>query len=272
MGSIPLAAIGILAIALVIVPGQSVWSEVRSWMFGVFGITTYLVGPLLLYLAYLIASGYLVGKFLAKTVLLALVCASVPVVFSDFKVGDSSFVQVVQTLFAWGQSKFWSGGVFGGAIGATLVALCGRPAANFVMLLLFATGLMVFFAVTPRDIVQFVLYQSARLKEARAASYEAEDEYDTQLFSGGPEEEPIENLTGTLPQDPAQEVPHHPAFDAAPYLAQDEARRNRRTAQAAASGMREAAATAAPAALGAPAGLPRNTGHLPFGGCRDRLG
>ena len=252
MGSIPLAAIGILAIALVIVPGQSVWSVVRSWMFGVFGITTYLVGPLLLYLAYLIASGYLVGKFLAKTVLLALVCASVPVVFSDFKVGDSSFVQVVQTLFAWGQSKFWSGGVFGGAIGATLVALCGRPAANFVMLLLFATGLMVFFAVTPRDIVQFVLYQSARLKEARAASYEAEDEYDTQLFSGGPEEEPIENLTGTLPQDPAQEVPHHPAFDAAPYLAQDEARRNRRTAQAAASGMREAAATAAPAAPVAP--------------------
>ena len=207
MGSIPLAAVGILAIALVIVPGQSAWSVVRSWMFGVFGIVTYLVGPLLLYLAYLIASGYLVGKFLAKTLLLALVCASVPIVFSDFKVGDSNFIQVVQTLFAWGQSKFWSGGVFGGAIGATLVALCGRPAANFVMLLLFATGLMVFFAVTPRDVVQFIAYQAARLKEARASSYEEEDAYDTQLFAGGPEEEPIENLTGTLPQDPAQNVP-----------------------------------------------------------------
>ena len=231
MGSIPLAAVGILAIALVIVPGQSAWSVVRSWMFGVFGIVTYLVGPLLLYLAYLIASGYLVGKFLAKTLLLALVCASVPIVFSDFKVGDSNFIQVVQTLFAWGQSKFWSGGVFGGAIGATLVALCGRPAANFVMLLLFATGLMVFFAVTPRDVVQFIAYQAARLKEARASSYEEEDAYDTQLFAGGPEEEPIENLTGTLPQDPAQNVPHHPAFDAAPYLAQDEARRNGRWAQ-----------------------------------------
>ena len=231
MGSIPLAAVGILAIALVIVPGQSAWSIVRSWMFGVFGIVTYLVGPLLLYLAYLIASGYLVGKFLAKTLLLALVCASVPVVFSDFKVGDSDLLQVIQTLFAWGQSKFWSGGVFGGAIGASLVALCGRPAANFVMLLLFATGLMVFFAVTPRDVVQFIAYQTVRLKEARAASYEEEDAYDTQLFAGGPEEEPIESLTGTLPQDPAQNVPHHPAFDAAPYLAQDEARRNGRRVQ-----------------------------------------
>src|SRR5699024_6681162 len=133
--------------------------------------------------------------------------ASVPVVFSDFKVGDSSFVQVVQALFTRGQTKFWSGGVFGGAIGATLVALCGRPAANFVMLLLFATGLMVFFAVTPREIVQFILYQSARLKEARAASYEEEDAYDTQLFAGGPEEESIENLTGTLPTDAGRDVP-----------------------------------------------------------------
>lgn len=247
MGSIPLAAVGILAIALVIVPGQSVWSIIRGWMFGTFGIVTYLVGPLLLYLAYLIASGYLVGKFLAKTLLLALVCASVPVVFSDFKVGDSNFVQVVQTLFAWGQTKFWSGGVFGGAIGATLVALCGRPAANFVMLLLFATGLMVFFAVTPRDIVQFILYQSARLKEARAASYEEEDAYDTQLFAGGPEEEPIENLTGTLPTDAGRDVPHHPAFDAAPYLAQDEARKNGRRGAAQAAAAESVAAVKAPA-------------------------
>ena len=167
MGSILVAALGVLAIALVVVPGQAAWNLVRGWLFGVFGILTYFVGPLLLYVAYLMASGYLVGKFLAKTLLLALVCSSVPVVFSSFTVGDSNFVQVVQTLFAWGQTRFWAGGVFGGAIGASLVALCGRPAANFVMILLFITGLMVFFAVTPKDVVQFIAYQSARLKEAR---------------------------------------------------------------------------------------------------------
>ena len=127
MGSIPLAAIGILAIAFVIVPGQSVWSAIRSGLFGVFGILTYFVGPFLIYVAYLMASGYLVGKFVAKAFLLALVCSSVPVVFSAFKIGDSSFIQVVQTLFAWGQTRFWAGGVVGGVIGATLVALCGRP-------------------------------------------------------------------------------------------------------------------------------------------------
>ena len=230
MGSIPLAALGLLAVALVVVPGQSAWSIVRSWLFGVFGILAYFIGPFLLYVAYLMASGYLVGKFLAKALLLALVCASVPVVFSDFKVGDSNLLQVVQALFAWGQSRFWAGGVFGGVIGASLVALCGRPAANFVMILLFITGLMVFFAVTPRDVVQFIAYQSARLKEARSKAREKETEYDTQLFAGAPEEEPIENLTGALPDAAPAEMPHHPAFDAEPYLEQDEARLARRRA------------------------------------------
>ena len=230
MGSILVAALGVLAIALVVVPGQAAWNLVRGCLFGVFGILTYFVGPLLLYVAYLMASGYLVGKFLAKTLLLALVCSSVPVVFSSFTVGDSNFVQVVQTLFAWGQTRFWAGGVFGGAIGASLVALCGRPAANFVMILLFITGLMVFFAVTPKDVVQFIAYQSARLKEARAKAEAGETEYDTQLFAGGPEEEPIENLTGALPDTQPADQPHHPAFDAEPYLEQDEARLARRRA------------------------------------------
>ena len=92
MGSILVAALGVLAIALVVVPGQAAWNLVRGWLFGVFGILTYFVGPLLLYVAYLMASGYLVGKFLAKTLLLALVCSSVPVVFSSFTVGDRKSV------------------------------------------------------------------------------------------------------------------------------------------------------------------------------------
>ena len=241
MGSIPLAAIGILAIALVVVPGQSAWYVVRSGMFGLFGIMTYLVGPLLINLAYLMASGYRISRFVIKSVLLAFVCASVPVVFSDFKVGDSNFFQVVQSLFSWGQTRFWSGGIMGGLIGASLVALCGRPASNFVMLLLFATGLMVFFAVTPRDVVQFFAYQSARVKQARNESRARENEYDTPLFSGEPEEEPIENLTGTLPEDP-QSVPHHPAFNVEPYLERDAARMARRRAEEQQPGVQPAAA------------------------------
>ena len=57
MGSILVAALGVLAIALVVVPGQAACNLVRGCLFGVFGILTYFVGPLLLYVAYLMASG-----------------------------------------------------------------------------------------------------------------------------------------------------------------------------------------------------------------------
>ena len=69
--SVVLAGLGILAIALVLVPGQSFWNVLRSWLFGTFGVVTYFVGPFLLYLAYLLASGYHVGTFIGKVLLLA---------------------------------------------------------------------------------------------------------------------------------------------------------------------------------------------------------
>ena len=49
--SVLLVGLGLLCVALVLVPGQNFWSTLRRWYFGIFGITTYLVGPFLLYLA-----------------------------------------------------------------------------------------------------------------------------------------------------------------------------------------------------------------------------
>lgn len=122
--SVVLAGFGILAIALVLVPGQSFWNVLRSWLFGTFGVVTYFVGPFLLYLAYLLASGYHVGTFIGKVLLLAVLLAGTAVIFSDFKVGNTPW-QTVKMLFAWGQRKFWTGGVLGVPIGASLLAVCG---------------------------------------------------------------------------------------------------------------------------------------------------
>ena len=196
--SVVLAGLGILAIALVLVPGQSFWNVLRSWLFGAFGVVTYFVGPFLLYLAYLLASGYHVGTFIGKVLLLAVLLAGTAVIFSDFKVGDTPW-QTVKMLFAWGQRKFWTGGVLGVPIGASLLAVCGRPGANIVMIIVILMGLMVFFAVTPVDVVQFISYYIQEFKARRAARAEEETAYDTQLFGHEAEEESLENLTGSLP-------------------------------------------------------------------------
>ena len=225
--SVVLAGFGILAIALVLVPGQSFWNVLRSWLFGTFGVVTYFVGPFLLYLAYLLASGYHVGTFIGKVLLLAVLLAGTAVIFSDFKVGDTPW-QTVKMLFAWGQRKFWTGGVLGVPIGASLLAVCGRPGANIVMIIVIMMGLMVFFAVTPVDVVQFISYYIQEFKARRAARAEEETAYDTQLFGHEAEEESLENLTGSLPPM-AGESPATPQsgtrrpFDVAPYLEQEEA-------------------------------------------------
>ena len=202
--SILLAGLGLLCVAMVLVPGQNMWKILRGGLFGIFGVMTYLVGPFLLYLAYLLASGYRVTLFAGKVMLMSVLCAGVPVIFSNVSLNDANPWQIIKMLFARGQTNFWEGGVWGAPVGGTLLALFGRPASNVIMLLVFLLGLMFFFAITPADVVSFVNNQYQKLQHD-----EEETAYDTQLFAQEQEEEPIENLTA-----PAQDNrPHHPAYD-----------------------------------------------------------
>lgn len=207
--SILLAGLGLLCVAMVLVPGQNMWKTLRGGLFGIFGVMTYLVGPFLLYLAYLLASGYRVTLFAGKVALMSVLCAGVPVIFSNVSPNDANPWQIIKMLFARGQTNFWEGGVWGAPVGGTLLALFGRPASNVIMLLVFLLGLMFFFAITPADVVLFVNNQYQKLQQARQDRAEEETAYDTQLFAQEQEEEPIENLTA-----PAQDNrPHHPAYD-----------------------------------------------------------
>ena len=207
--SILLAGLGLLCVAMVLVPGQNMWKTLRGGLFGIFGVMTYLVGPFLLYLAYLLASGYRVTLFAGKVALMSVLCAGVPVIFSNVSLNAANPWQIIKMLFARGQTNFWEGGVWGAPVGGTLLALFGRPASNVIMLLVFLLGLMFFFAITPADVVLFVNNQYQKLQQARQDRAEEETAYDTQLFAQEQEEEPIENLTA-----PAQDNrPHHPAYD-----------------------------------------------------------
>ena len=207
--SILLAGLGLLCVAMVLVPGQNMWKTLRGGLFGIFGVMTYLVGPFLLYLAYLLASGYRVTLFAGKVALMSVLCAGVPIIFSNVSLNDANPWQIIKMLFARGQTNFWEGGVWGAPVGGTLLALFGRPASNVIMLLVFLLGLMFFFAITPADVVLFVNNQYQKLQQARQDRAEEETAYDTQLFAQEQEEEPIENLTA-----PAQDNrPHHPAYD-----------------------------------------------------------
>lgn len=88
---------------MVLVPGQNMWKTLRGGLFGIFGVMTYLVGPVLLTLAYLLASGYRVTLFAGKVALMSVLCAGVPVIFSNVTLNDANPWQIIKMLFARGR-------------------------------------------------------------------------------------------------------------------------------------------------------------------------
>ena len=68
--------------------------------------------------------------------------------------------------------------------------------------------------------MQFLRTGADRWQTAQREREAERTAYDTQLFGQQPEEEPIENLTGSLPEPPRPA--RHPAFDVAPYLEEEE--------------------------------------------------
>ena len=76
--SILLFGIGVLVFALIVVPGASVWNWVRTnILFGVFGVGSYVLAPMLLYMAVLVASERPVKGKLAKALLVLMLVLAI---------------------------------------------------------------------------------------------------------------------------------------------------------------------------------------------------
>ena len=133
--SILLFGLGIVLIAMALVAGQSVWAILRGVLFGVFGVCTYLLGPVLLYIAVLVALGRPIWARCAKSLLLMMLICGTAVVFSKIDLVGLSFGETTAALYANGQGIL-GGGLLGGIIGGTLLALCGHPAANILLVIL----------------------------------------------------------------------------------------------------------------------------------------
>lgn len=176
LGSIILAGIGALLLALIFVPGASVWSWVRAnLLFGVFGIGAYILAVMLLYLGVCMADGRPYGAAIAKAVLLMLLVSGALLIFSKRDMAGQTFTESVMALHAAGAASRWGfeSGVLGAVFGWTLLILCGRPGANILMIILGGMGLMFVTGVTPADLWYFFSGQAQGAKHAADRHAEA---------------------------------------------------------------------------------------------------
>ncbi|MFV0352318.1 MAG: DNA translocase FtsK 4TM domain-containing protein [Oscillospiraceae bacterium] len=198
--SILLFGLGLLFVVLSVLAGESAWAWFRqNVLFGVFGISGWLVGPLMLYLAVRVGTEKPVRPVLIRSIFGMVVLSGVALVFSSQDLSGLTFTEVVKELHAEGQLNHFSGGVLSIVLGHLLRATCGVVAARIIMIILVLVAIMVFTAVTPGDAFLFLneklgLFQ-ARERERREVyeqEYEEEPSYEQENFYDNPAYQPAQ--------------------------------------------------------------------------------
>ncbi|MDL2214490.1 hypothetical protein LJB76_02890, partial [Clostridia bacterium OttesenSCG-928-O13] len=173
--SLLLFALGLLFVILSLVPGESGWAWVRqNILFGGFGISGWVLGPMLIYWGVLIGMEKPVFQPVIKGSLFMLALSGIVLVFSSIDFMDLSFGEVMAALHESGRGGF-GGGVLSAVFGASLLALTGRIAARILLVVIFLVAIMVLAGKTPGDVGRFFY----RIGDAIAQRvYGDEEEYD----------------------------------------------------------------------------------------------
>ena len=187
---------GLLLVGLAFVEGDSVWKTLHQVLFGLFGCGSFVLGAAVCCLAVLYTRGEDLLPHICKLALGLVFTSGTVIVFSDIQPQGLSAFQMVAACYQNGYQAWLSGGALGAVLGGNLLLLCGRPAANFIMLVLALCVSLYIFDLTPAEVWQWLcdvsggvhakgvaVYEqgAARRAERRAerqAAQEAADEYD----------------------------------------------------------------------------------------------
>ena len=162
---------GLLLIVLAFVEGSSVWKSLHEVLFGLFGCGSFVLGAAVCYLAILYTRGEdLLGQVFK--LLLGLIFASgTVIVFSDIP-ADIPAARMVAECYQNGVTAWLGGGALGALLGGNLLLLCGRPAANLVMVVLALCASLYIFDITPAELWQWVCELGGGVHEKSVAVYE----------------------------------------------------------------------------------------------------
>ena len=153
--SILLFGIGAICFALTWIEGAKIWNFFRNGLFGLFGGSTYLVAPIVIYLAVIIALGRPMVSKLWQTGLSLLLISAFALIFSNASIEGINFFYFVKEVSINGAVGHSGGGLLGVAVGYPLIAICGKPAANIIILIIAAVVIMMLTNTTPVEIYYY---------------------------------------------------------------------------------------------------------------------
>ena len=136
MWAVVLFAIGILMLALTLIPGDKLWHFVHNILFGLFGWSTYFIAPLVIYIAVIAAMDKPLSSIKAK---LWQVCILVVMISSSVQLFSglpelAGLPQNLGALYAEGIERT-GGGVFAALFSMPLRAILGDTGAKIIIIL-----------------------------------------------------------------------------------------------------------------------------------------
>ena len=162
---------GILLGLLAFVDGQAAWHTAHDILFGVFGAGSFVLGPAVCYMAVLAAREEPVAPCVVKLLLGLAFLSGAAVVFSDIPAQGLTVAQMGVACYDNGVNAWFGGGSMGGLLGGSLLLLCGRPAANLIVVALAVCASCYIFDVTPADIWQWLAWAAGGARDKGLAVY-----------------------------------------------------------------------------------------------------
>ncbi len=180
----------VLLMALVIFPGESLWSGLRCFMYGVFGCGFILIPVLFGYLAIMTTMEKQISKLTTKVVLSSLIILLFTSLFFMFKEGSHKSADFFESMaIMYKDSADLSDGIGGGIIscilGFPLVKICGDNfLPKFVAILLLLATIMILTGISLMDIANVAKRQMTAIRNSRRKKAHPIPEEET-------EEEPV---------------------------------------------------------------------------------
>lgn len=153
--TVVLFSVSVLLFFITMVKGENLWLIIHNFILGLFGVCSFFLPLLLLYVAVSEARGNETSNIKYKIIItcfsIILFCSSVYVFKTSNIVKDEAILDKIKTLYDLG-IKNKSAGIFSGVIGIPLVWLCGKSGAEIVNVILIFLSLMLF---TGTDLITF---------------------------------------------------------------------------------------------------------------------
>ena len=167
---------GLLLIVLAFVQGDSVWRALHDVLFGLFGCGSFVLGAAVCCLAVQYTRGEDLLPKIFKLVLGLIFASGTVIVFSGIQPQGLSAFQMAAACYENGVNAWLGGGALGAVLGGSLLLLCGRPAANLIMLVLALCVSLYIFDRTPAEVWQWLcaVFGGARARGTALAQQSAE--------------------------------------------------------------------------------------------------